>query len=65
MRSWLGQALSQGFGLFWIVVVRHPLAQLAHCASAELSEAWAPLGGHSEVNDHCGKKQRAPKQYNK
>lgn len=32
------------FGAFWIVVVRHPLAQLCHCLSAAVFEAWAPHG---------------------
>lgn len=36
--------LRAGDRLSWIVVVRHPLAQEAHCPSAALSEAWAPHG---------------------
>lgn len=57
--------LSAGALGFWVVAVRHPLARLAHCSSAELREGVGSTPGHSEVNDHCGKKQWAPKQYDK
>lgn len=30
--------------VFWIVVVRHPLAQLMHCVSTGVCQAWAPRG---------------------
>lgn len=55
----------QGLGCFelsWCAIL-----WLNSCTARlrRFSEAWAPARGHSEVNDHCGKNQRAPKQYNK
>lgn len=64
MRSRLGQTPSQGSGVL-------------NCRGAPSSGSTAALHvcvafwgvsstrGHPEVNDHCGKNQRAPKQYNK
>lgn len=64
MRSWLGQAQSQGSG---VLDCRGAPSSGSTVALPVCGAFWGvgSTRGHSEVNDHCGKNQRAPKQYNK
>lgn len=64
MRSWLGRAESRGSAVLDCrgAPSSGPGGALPVCG------AFRGVGstrGHSEVNEHCGKNQRAPKQYNK
>lgn len=47
--------------LFWIVVARHPLAPLWHCAAFATHSCGGDARGHSEVNEHCGKQIKKKK----